>query len=318
MTGRRLRLCLAIGSPGGISIRHYIDNARLAERGLFDFIYLADTAAMRNIPKLEPTLALSAVAAVTSRIGLVPTVSTSANHPYNVARRMASIDHISRGRAGWNMVTNFDVDEARDSRAAEFVEVVHGLWDSWDDDAFLRDKASGQYFAPAKFHRLNHQGPHFRVRGPLDTARPPQGRLPLSIAGGAENSACLAAGVADMVFYGGQPDIHAARADYAAMKSRLAAHGRGPDDLKIMRGIMPFVDPIGTTGKIADLMEEWLLTGATDGFVIQPSRPGAAEDFVELVIPELQRRKLFRTQYEGRTLRENLGLRYVPSRYAAP
>jgi alkanesulfonate monooxygenase len=453
MSDRRLRLSLSIGSigyhyaawrlpespaHGGLSIRHYIDGARLAERGLFDFVFLADTAAMRNIddPRiarhrehgqatLEPTLVLSAVAAVTSRIGLVPTVSTTYNHPYNFARRMASIDHISRGRAGWNMVTSFSIDEAhnfgldqpidsdnRHGRAAEFLDVINGLWDSWDDDAFLRDKKSGQYFDPTKFHRLNHRGLHFQVRGPLDTARPPQGRLPVVTAGTSENSQDLAARVADMV-YGGQPNIDSARAYYASVKGRLAAYGRGPDELKMMPGIMPFVgrtrqeaqdkfdrlqellhpdvgcgmlvinhfpdlrgypideplpdfsmrdemlapghkvsgrEPefslalmdrirreklslrqvfevisagfwslgvIGTATDIADVMEEWFFTNAADGFNIQPPYlPGAAEDFVALVIPELQRRNMFREEYEGRTLRENLGLPPVASRYA--
>jgi FMN-dependent oxidoreductase (nitrilotriacetate monooxygenase family) len=431
---------LPAASPdGGLSARHYIESARLAERGRFDFVFIADVAAIRNfddpriardrehgILKLEPTLALAAVAATTERVGLIPSVSTTYNAPYAFARRMASLDHISRGRAGWNMVTSWSLDEARNfnldtpldsptrhARAVEFVEVAKGLWDSWDEDAFVRDKTSGIYFYRDRFHFLDHKGDCFDVRGPLDTARPPQGCLPIITAGSSEQSQELAARIADMV-YAGQPNIDSARAYYNSVKCRLANYGRDRDSLLIMPGIMPFVgrtqpeaedrfarlqsllDPkvaigmlvinhfpdltgydldspvpeiaitndqmsegmktsarepeftgalmerarrekltirqlfdvisagfwslgvIGTPGRIADLMEEWLTAGAADGFIVQPpDLPGAGIDFVELVIPELQRRGLFRRDYEGGTLRENLGLPWVPSRYAA-
>ena len=450
---RRMRLSLSIGTigyhyaawrlpdapaHGGLSIEHYIASAQLAERGLFDFLFLADSAGVRNFEderiarhrehgliKLEPTLTLCAVAAVTSHVGLVPTASTTYNHPYNFARRMASLDHISGGRAGWNMVTSWGMDEARNygleaplesatrhERAVEFIDATRGLWDSWDDDAFIRDKATGQYFDPAKFHRLDYSGKHFDIRGPLDTARPPQGSLPIITAGSSDNSQELAASHADMV-YGGQPTIEAARTYYTSIKQRLAKYGRDWESLKIMPGIMPFVgrtqaeaqgkfdrlqellhkdvgcgmlvinhfpdlrgfdldeplpdltlqgelmakgrktsgrEPaltvalmerikreqltlrqvldvvsagfwslgaIGTPQRVADMMEEWFTTGAADGFNIQPpALPSSGEDFVALVIPELQRRGLFRTAYEGRTLRENLGLAAAPSRYA--
>lgn len=451
---RQLRLGLSIATTGyhyaawrlpeapahgGLSIDHYMENARLAERGLFDFVFLADSAGVRNVDaehiarhrehglvKFEPTLVLSAVAAVTRHVGLIPSVSTTYNQPYNFARRMASLDHISRGRAGWNMVTSWGMDEARNygldaplestarhERAVEFVDVVRGLWDSWDDDAFIRDKRSGIYFEMEKFHRLNYQGKHFKVRGPLDTARPLQGSLPIITAGSSDNSQELAASHADMV-YGGQPNIEAARAYYNSTKNRLAKYGRNWDDLKMMPGIMPFVgrtqqeaqdkfdriqallhkdvgcgmlvinhfpdlrgygldeelpdltmqqdlmgkgrktsgrEPaftlalmeqikrekltlrqvfdvvsagfwslgvIGTPARIADMMEEWFTTGAADGFNVQPPYlPAAGEDFVELVIPELQRRGLFRRAYAHHTLRETLGLPPMPSRYAA-
>jgi FMN-dependent oxidoreductase (nitrilotriacetate monooxygenase family) len=424
---------------GGLSARHYIESARLAERGKFDFVFIADVAAIRNfddpriardreqgILKLEPTLALAAIAATTERVGLIPSVSTTYNAPYAFARRMASLDHISRGRAGWNMVTSWSLDEARNfnldapmdsatrhARAVEFVEVAKGLWDSWDEDAFVRDKASGIYFYRDRFHFLDHKGDFFEVRGPLDTARPPQGCLPIITAGSSEQSQELAARIADMV-YAGQPNINSARSYYNSIKRRLANYGRDRDSLLIMPGIMPFVgrtqqqaedrfarlqsllDPkvaigmlvinhfpdltgydldgpvpevaitkdqmsegmktsarepeftaalmerarrekltirqlfdvisagfwslgvIGTPGRIADLMEEWLTGGAADGFIVQPpDLPGAGIDFVELVIPELQRRGLFRRDYEGSTLRENLGMPWVPSRHAA-
>src|SRR5262245_45657780 len=251
---------------GGLSARHYIESAQLAESGKFDFVFVADVAAIRNfddrrivrereqgILKLEPTLALSAVGAVTERIGLIPSVSTTYHPPYAFARRMASLDHISRGRAGWNMVTSWSLDEARNynldaplssrvrhARAVEFVDVVKGLWDSWDDDAFLRDKASGIYFDRSRFHFLEHKGEFFDVRGPLDTARPPQGCLPIITAGSSEESQALAARIADMV-YAGQPNISAARSYYASVKGRLAAHGREHGSLAILPGIMPFV-----------------------------------------------------------------------------
>ena len=180
---------------------------------------------------------------MTERIGLIPSVSTTYNPPYAFARRMASLDHISGGRAGWNMVTSWSLDEARNynldaplgsptrhARAAEFVEVVKGLWDSWDDDAFMRDKASGIYFQRDRFHFLEHKGDFFEVRGPLDTARPPQGCLPIITAGSSEQSQELAARIADMV-YAGQPNIDSARSYYNSVKRRLANYGREPESL---------------------------------------------------------------------------------------
>ena len=251
---------------GGLSGRHYIESAQLAEQGKFDFVFIADVMSIRNFDdrriarerehallKLEPTLALAAIAATTERIGLIPSVSTTYNPPYAFARRMASLDHISGGRAGWNMVTSFSLDEARNfsldepldtatrhARAVEFVEVAKGLWDSWDDDAFVRDKASGIYFHRDRFHFLEHKGEFFEVRGPLDTARPPQGCLPIITAGSSEQSQELAARIADMV-YAGQPDIDSARRYYNSVKRRLAKYERDWDSLMMMPGIMPFV-----------------------------------------------------------------------------
>jgi alkanesulfonate monooxygenase len=445
---RRMRLGLSVANlgyhyaawrhpqvpeKGDHDINHFIRCATIAERGCLDFLFFADLAAVRNLDdprirrdmeqshlKMEPSLLCAALAAVTEHVGLVPTVSTSFHQPYNFARRMASIDHISEGRLGWNMVTSTSLDEARNfsqerpldsetrhARAREFVEVVTGLWDSWDDDAFVRNKESGIYFDRDKFHVLDHQGSHFKVRGPLDTARPPQGSLPIITAGTSANSQEMAAELADMV-YSAQPTLAMAQAYYASVKGRLPRYGRPPESLKIMVGIMPVVgrtqeeaqaifddlqgrlDPqvshgmllinhfpdlsglpldapvppvdmaeihgtpgrdaefttslmerarregmtvrqlfaavsagfwhlgvIGTPQTIADTMEQWFASGAADGFIIQPPYlPGSADDFVDLVIPELQRRGLFRTEYEGRTLRENLGLSPVPSRYA--
>ena len=453
MTRRMMRLGLSIASAGyhyaawchpdvdvmsATSIQHHVKAAQLAERGKMDFVFLADWSSILNVDdlriardreqaqvKVDPTLAMAAVAVKTKHVGLMPTASTTYWHPFNFARRMATIDFLSGGRVGWNMVTSHGLDEARNfgldkpldsdtrhERAREFIEVMRGLWDSWDDDAFIRDKASGHFFHREKVHFLNHAGTHFKVRGPLDMARPPQGFLPIITAGTSENSQDLAAEIADMC-YGGQPNIEAARAYYASVKGRLPKYGRRPEDLLMLPGIQCYVgrtqseaedkfalmqrampkevgigqlivnhfpdlsaygldDPlpdltmrneflgseklggrepeltlalmrrardekltlrqlfdvalcgfwslgvIGTPATIADMMEEWFTTGAADGFNVQPPYlPGGGEDFVDLVIPELQQRGLFRTEYGGRTLRENLGLPRPPSRYAS-
>ena len=396
--------------------------------GKFDLIFLADSAAVRDldnpaiaremehqIVKHEPLALLAALSAVTQHIGLVPTASATYNDPYNLTRSLASLDHMSGGRAGCNLVTGFSLDEARNfgldavldsdhrhERAIEFVEVMKGLLDSWDDDAFPRDKSTGQFWDRAKLHYLNHQGKHFKVRGPLDVARPPQGHLPLFTAGDSENAKEFSARCGDVV-YGGQPDIDSARAYYRSVKGRLAKYGRAPEEVVMMPGIMAFVgrtrqeaqdkfdrmqaliEPklglgllavnnfpdytgydldgpvpeiapaagrksffnsplmekvrregmtirqlyeavsggfwhlgvVGTPAMVADVMEEWFTTGAADGFNVQsPCIPVDSQDFVELVIPELQRRGLFRTEYDGSTLRQRLGLPPAPSRYA--
>jgi len=399
---------------GSIDIRHHIRAAQIAERGKMDFLFIADWASIMNLDdrriardrehaqlKLEPTLVCAAIAAVTKLVGMMPTASTTYNHPVTFARRMAAIDHISGGRIGWNMVTSTNIDEARNfglakpldsntrhARAAEFLEVMRALWDSRDEEG-------------AASRTIDHAGKFFQVRGPLDTARPPQGFLPIVTAGTSDNAQELAARYADMC-YGGQPDIESARDYYASVKGRLARYGRTPDDMMMLPGIQCYIgrtmqeardkfermqssmdprvgigqliinqfpdltglgldDPVpaveidhaeeiipghepkytaalmkraaeekmtlrqlfdvvmcgfwslgvvGTPTMIADIMEEWFTTGAADGFNVQPPyMPFAAEDFVELVIPELQRRGLFRRDYEGRTLRENLGLK---------
>ena len=425
-----------VDAVGSMDLKHHIRAAELAEHGKMDFLFLADWASLMNLNdlriardcehaqlKMDPTLVVAALAAVTERVGFMPTASTTYNHPYSFARRMASIDTISNGRLGWNMVTGFNPEEAlnfgydkpvpsdiRHSRAAEFVEVMNGLFDGWDDDALVRDKASGIYFDYDKVHALNHVGAHFKVRGPLDVPRPPQGRIPIITAGVSDNAMELAAKYADMS-YGGQPNIEAARTYYTTVKGKLAKYGRSHDDMLMMPGIqcylgqtqseaedkfariqdlllprvgighlllnhfpdlsgLPLDAPvpdlsmssemmehrisgrepemtlalmrrakeekmtlrqlfdvamcgfwslgvIGTPKKVADMMEEWFTTGAADGFNIQPPyMPQGAEHFVTMVIPELQRRGLFRTEYEGKTLRENLGLRPAAARYA--
>jgi len=400
-------------------IRHYARIAQTAERGKFDLLFLADSAAqsvahpsarkrMALVHPLEPLTLLSALATMTQSIGLVASVSTTYNEPYHVARKFASLDHISGGRAGWNVVTSANPEEAfnfgRDShvehadrydRATEFTRVVRGLWDSWEDDAFTgADKEEGIYFDPAKVHVLDHRGKHFRVKGPLNVPRPPQGRPVLAQAGSSGPGRDLGAGMADVIFTA-QLLFEDAKAFYDDIKSRARQLGRDPADLKIMPGIVPVIGrtqqeandkyealqslihpdvglmllsellggvdltgyPIdgplpkltesngsksrlklmsdlaereqlsirqlymkaagarghlyvkGTPKQIADEIERWFTGGAADGFnIIPPYLPGALDDFVELVVPELQQRGLFRREYEGRTLRENLGI----------
>lgn len=250
---------------GDHSFRHHLSLAKTAERGKFDMIFLADSVGIRDRGGLEPfsrsnltatfeplTL-LSALAAVTEHIGLVATASTTYNEPYHIARKFASLDHISEGRAGWNVVTSFTDAEAHNfgrdkhpehsvhyARAAEFVSVVKGLWDSWEDDAFLRDKVDGRFIDPAKLHVLDHKGANFSVRGPLNVARPPQGHPVIFQAGASEEGRSLAGAIAEVIFAAAQ-SLPQAQAFYSDMKARAVALGRSRDDLKIMPGILPII-----------------------------------------------------------------------------
>lgn len=402
----------------GTNFSHMVATARTAERGLFDLFFLADSAAvslvggaetggrMGKVVKFEPITVLSALAAVTERIGLVATATTTYTDPYILARQFASLDQISGGRAGWNLVTSNNEAEAlnhsrarhlahadRYDRAIEFAAVVQGLWDSWDEDAFLRDKASGVFFDPAKMHPLHHQGRHFTVRGPLNVARSPQGRPVLVQAGASDTGRDVAARTAEVVFTA-QTIFDQAREFYADIKARMPKFGRDPDAVCILPGLYPVVghsraeaedkyaqlqaliEPsvglailestigvdlqghdldgpvpempqtngprsrqallldaarrdnlslralclvnagarghplvIGTPADVADMMEAWFRGGAADGFNVMPAwLPGSLDDFVDLVVPELQRRGLFRTAYEATTLRGHLGL----------
>jgi FMN-dependent oxidoreductase (nitrilotriacetate monooxygenase family) len=353
----------------------------------------------------EPFTLLSALSVVTERIGLVATATTTYEEPYHIARRFASLDHISGGRAGWNIVTtsnpdaslNFGLDDhaehgARYGRAREFYDVVTGLWDSWADDAFLHDVEAGLFFDPDRIHILNHKGQALSVRGPLNIARPIQGWPVIVQAGASEAGRQLAAETAEVIF-GSQATLDGAKRFYADIVSRMNAIGRAPQALKILPAAMVFLgetvaeaqakrahldslvhydtcipslsralgcdasgfDPdgplppipqtndsqtarermielaetenltvrqlaqrvgsyaglafVGTARTVADEMEAWLYERGSDGFNIMfPHVPAGLDDFVDQVIPELQRRDLFRTEYEGTTLRENLGL----------
>ena len=390
--------------------------AQRLESARFDAFFMADHLAVLNMPvealkrshtvtSFEPFTLLSALAAVTEHIGLVATASTTFDAPYHVARRFASLDHLSGGRAGWNIVTtsnpdaalNFGLDEhvehdERYHRAREFYDVVTGLWDSWADDAFSRDVESGIYFDPARLHVLGHKGEHLSVRGPLNIARPVQGWPVIVQAGSSEPGRQLAAETAEAVFTA-PPNLAEGRRFYADVKGRMARLGRDRDHMKILPAAFVVVgdsveearakrarldslvhydsavaslsialgydvsgfDPdgrlppipetnasksgrervlqlaasegltvrqlaqrlggyaglafVGTPGSIADEMAEWLDSEGSDGFnVMFPYLPGGLDDFVNKVVPVLQERGLFRRDYEGRTLRENLGL----------
>ena len=396
---------------------------RKLEAGKFDAFFMADHLAVLNMPvnalkrshtvtSFEPFTLLSALAAVTEHIGLMATASTTYDEPYHIARRFASLDHISGGRAGWNIVTtanpdaalNFGLDEDIDhderyARAREFYDVVTGLWDSFADDAFIRDVDSGVYFDPQRMHVLGHKGKHLSVRGPLNIARPVQGWPVIVQAGASEAGRQLAAETAEVVFAAGG-GIEAAQAFYADIKARMVKVGRDPESLKILPGALVVVgdtieearakrahldslvhydsgiaslngmlgydvsgfDPdgplpeipptnasqsardrivtaarkdnltirqlaaragsyggaafVGTPASIAEEMGHWLESRACDGFNIMfPFLPQGLDDFVDKVIPELQARGLFRREYEGATLRENLGLARPVNRF---
>jgi alkanesulfonate monooxygenase len=397
--------------------------AQTLERGKFDAFFMADHLAVLNMPiealkrshtvtSFEPFTLLSALAGATERIGLIATASTTFDEAFHIARRFASLDHISGGRAGWNIVTTSNPDAAlnfgrddhmehdeRYRRAREFFDVVTGLWDSFADDAFVRDVASGIYFDPERMHVLDHKGPYLSVRGPLNIARPIQGWPVIVQAGASEAGRQLAAETAEVVFAAGGP-LAVAQRFYADVKTRMQKLGRPPDHLKILPGALVVVgdtveearrkrakldslvhydnaiaslsialghdasrfDPdgllpdipetnasksgrervielarrenltvrelaqrlggygglalVGTASSIADQMEEWLVTEASDGFnVMFPYLPGGLDDFVDRVVPELQRRGLFRRDYEGTTLREHLGLPRPANRF---
>jgi N-acetyl-S-(2-succino)cysteine monooxygenase len=405
------------GAKGGTDFESLVKVARAAEAGKLDFLFMADVSASVDLPaeklgrcswfdRMEPLTALTALAPLTKHIGLVGTATTTYNEPYALARRISSIDHVSAGRAGWNVVTTLNHTDAmnygtdrheemgkRYERAEEFVDVVRGLWDCWREDDIVRDKESGIYFSNTELPYLNHRGKYFQVRGPIDQAPPPQGHPVIVQAGASNDGRELAARTADVVFVS-QQDIGEAQKFYADIKARAEKYGRA-DHILVLAGLQPFVgrtliearakleelqdllDPgvalamlttllggtdltsypldepltqlppaigltsrrdsilalakkenltlrqlakrvvgsrghksvIGLPDDIADHMEQWFESRAADGFLLLPSiTPDAITDFVELVIPVLQKRNLFRREYEGQTLRENLGL----------
>ena len=416
-----------VPADGTLRFDHYARSAIAAERGKCDLLFFADGIGVRErdipegslnrmgyeIVEMEPMTLLPALAVVTKNIGLVTTASTTYIEPYNIARKFATLDLISNGRAGWNVVTSWSDAEAKNfgreeqldydtryARAAEFVDVVRGLWDTWEENAFPFDKQNARFFDEKKFHTLNHKGRFFSVRGPLNVARSPQGHPIVVQAGASEQGRELAAATADIVYaiYGTK---EAGRAYYENIKGRMAKYGRAREDLKVLPALRPVVartqqeaqakfdqlqellDPlvglnrlsgafgdlsgfpldgpvpidergptgirsqaqnlidrvkrenptirqlyeqvagkggfclIGTPVQIVDVMQDWFESEACDGFNITPTHlPTGCEDFVELITPELQRRGLFRTEYEGRTLRENLGLKPAVNRHS--
>ncbi|NKN37570.1 LLM class flavin-dependent oxidoreductase [Agrobacterium sp. a22-2] len=414
---------------GANDIGHLLNVAKISEAAKFDFMFVADSPASAigdadalsrsptKMNRFEPLTLITALSVLTERLGFVATASTSYYEPYNIARLFASIDHMSGGRACWNVVTsdhdetgyNFNMEglpphALRYERGAEFVDVVFGLWDSFEPDALLLDRESGLYYDKTKLHTLNHKGKHFQVRGPLNIAASPQGRPIIAQAGGSEAGMELAARTAEIVFSLAS-NLERNKAFYTNVKDRMPKYGRSPDDLKMMPGVVvnvgatraeaqarvdflidnlhpdvgrwmlgefletdlsgaPLDQPFpmerlpaepkgskalfeelkdyieqghtlghlirhyaekstgngitGTPVEIADFMEEWSEARAADGFILMfPTLPASLNDFVELVVPELRRRGLFREEYEGTTLRENLGLSMPVNRYVA-
>lgn len=240
-------------------LRHWIELARLAESAKFDSLFLADgpaltgTGEFRPPGQLEPLTLLTALSQATSRIGLIATVSSTYNEPYDLARRLASVDHVSAGRAGWNIVTSAGADEAanfgletipdhagRYARADEFLQVAKALWDSWEAEAAVADKAAGRYADPRRIHRFGHRGAHFSVAGPLNVERPPQGYPLLVQAGSSEDGKDFAARHAEAIFTAHRTYERAADF-YRDIKARTAAAGRDPDGVIVLPGIVPYI-----------------------------------------------------------------------------
>jgi N-acetyl-S-(2-succino)cysteine monooxygenase len=406
----------------GATARHsswpvLMEIAKTAERGKFDLFFIADSLALNfddhpsHLSRFEPLSLIAALGAVTKHVGLGATVSTAFAQPYNVARAFATIDHISGGRAAWNVVTstatgipqNFGQDAAKDhdqryAIAGEFVDVVRGLWDTWGDGAIIANRETGEFLDRQKVHELNHTGPHFSVKGPLNLERSPQGHPLIIQAGGSPAGMDLSARVADIVFSVVQ-DPSTAKTAYDKLKSLAVKHGRAENDMRVLPGVMPIIGETeeqakqklsklqswvtptnvlslvsqrighdisgysldervpefpqteksqsfsktllelaykekmtlrelynliaaarghwvlcGTPKSIADTFEEWFLERRADGFMILPAYfHQAFNEFVDLVVPELQRRGLFRKDYAGSTLREAMGLKPVDS-----
>ncbi|MGB9647544.1 MAG: LLM class flavin-dependent oxidoreductase [Stellaceae bacterium] len=403
-------------SDANFNLKHLIRFAQKLEHGRFDAWFMADHLAVLNMPmaalkrsatvtSFDPLTLLPALAMVTEHLGLIATASSTFEPAYMIARRFASLDHISGGRAGWNLVTTSNPDAAlnfgltehmehgeRYRRAREFYDVVTGLWDSWAEDAFIRDVENGIYFDPERMHVLDHKGEFLSVRGPLNIARPIQGWPVIVQAGASDAGRQLAAETAEMIF-ASCGKLADAQSYYADIRDRAKKAGRDRDHIKILPGCLVVVGDsaeearqkralldslvhpdsgiaslsialgcdasafdldgplpdipesnasksgrervierarrdnltvrqlaqiaggygglalVGTPAIIADQMEEWLDGDACDGFNIMfPWVPGGLDDFVDRVVPELQRRNLFRREYEGQTLRENLGL----------
>lgn len=409
--------------PGdaSVNIDWFIENARLAEESKFDFVFLVDSPFITPdttphfLNRLEPLTLLSALAVATSKIGLIATLTSSYWEPYNVARLFASLDNISKGRAGWNVVTtglegaarNYGREEhfdhgVRYRRAHEFVEVVRGLWDSYEDDAFPRNKETGVFLDKTKQHALNHKGEFFSVAGPLALTRSKQGQPVIFQAGISEEGRELGAQVADGL-YAGVENFEDAQDYYADIKARAAALGRDPDLIYIVPGLQPVIEEtdeaalalveerrekrdldkllvalgrpfgyhdfrqypldapfpdvshlslnsykgraerilkrvrennwtlrqaalslgerrsgfIGSPKTVADEIERWFVERAADGFNLRISRPGEFRKFREKVLPLLQKRGLFKTEYFADTLRGHLGLPVPENRWTA-
>ena len=293
---RRLGLA-AVLDGGRLDFSAHADLARTLERGRFDALFVTDAPRAEHF---EPLTLLAALSLVTDHIGLAATATSTYHHPFHIARKFASLDHISGGRAGWNLVT--PEDELHHRRADESLRVIKALWDSFDDDAVVRDKESGRYYDPDGLRPPHHRGEYFTVRGPLNISRPPQGHPVTFQARLAASGLEFAARHGEVVFTEEQ-ELSTAQALYADIKTRAAEQGRDPAHVLIW----PKLTPLATPERTADHIETWFRAGAADGFHLT-QQPDGAEEFVDEVVPLLQRRGLLRTEYEGTTLRENLGL----------
>ncbi|QKC93583.1 LLM class flavin-dependent oxidoreductase [Mesorhizobium sp. NZP2298] len=295
-----------------------------AEAAALDMVLLADSApasdsgTVNNPMPFEATTLLAALATVTSRIGLVAAASTVTHQPYNLARRFASLDIISHGRAGWNATmarspreaTNFsrpegfsDTDFRR--RSEEYIGIVQGLWQGWDADALLFDKSGGRFHDPEKMHLLDHKGEFFFVRGPLNVARSPQDTPVLVLSGLSEPDLDIAARTADVILLE-SGSVESAKVRYDDLKRRATAAGRDPDAVKVLTNIS--LAPDDSSATLADRLETQFRAKSCDGFSIHLSQLSVFDDFFKRVAPELRRRGLFRETYRGTTLRSHLGL----------
>lgn len=410
-----------VQEDGNEDLPFFQNIARIAEDAKFDMLFFSDGLSFNELShpaelvRFEPTTIVASLSAVTKNIGFVATASTTYNEPFHIARKFSSLDHLNGGRSAWNVVTSYYQTEAnnfnqqshldhsfRYQKATEFVDVVKGLWDSWEADALVRDKKSGVFLDPSKLHTLNYQGKYYSVKGPLNSSRSPQGRPVIVQAGSSDAGVDLASQTADVIFTA-QQTLEEAQAFYKKAKNKAVEYGRSPEDIKIMPGVSPYIgDTIeeaygkynqlqelitpeigldflveylggfdlsgydldgplpenipetngnksrrqliidlakrenltirelykrvagsrghrmifGTPEQIADQLEEWIINEGADGYNLMFSHfPNSMEDFVIKVIPILQQRGLFRTEYEGSTLRENLGLSKVENCY---
>ncbi|GLX68890.1 NtaA/DmoA family FMN-dependent monooxygenase [Paenibacillus glycanilyticus] len=340
------------------SVDFYVKKAKRAEEGKFDMVFLADVSHIGpgNIPHylsmFEGVTILSALSMATSHIGLAATIATSYADPFTVARQMASLDKISNGRAAWNAITSNPGGLANYSRRhlskddlyplnKEFIEIVEGLWDSYEDDAFIRDKKSGIFLNSRKMHSLNYRGEYFSVDGPLNISRSSQGRPVIFQAGTSEMFMKIASKHAEGILVNGD-DYNYARQFSEEFRKRVILAGRDPEDLLIMptqhvivgrteteaeekfQELISLSPPgyhirkpqfFGSAETVADMIEHWYQTGAMDLLLLRQEHPSGIDDFIDLVVPVLQEKGIFRREYESQTLRGNLGLPYPQNRY---
>ncbi len=286
---------------GQIEFDSFVHFARTAERGLFDFFFLDDLDDLDAVGRPDTFTVLAALAAVTDRLGLAGTINTTLNEPFEVARQFATLDHLSDGRAAWNMVTSADAD--RYHRAEEFVAVARQFWDSWAADAVIADRDTGVYVDPDRIRTVRHRGPQFDVRGVATLPRAPQGHPVLLQAGDSPDGRTFGTEHADVMVIP-HLDLQAGRDYYADVKARAAAHGRDPNRLKVLHAAT-FEQFVGTPAQIADEIDLHVQRDACDGFILTPH---GLDEFVDRVVPLLQERGSFRTEYVGHTLRDRLGL----------